>query len=105
MIQLCLIGILVHLLENDKTTAKILSEKFEISTRSVYRYIDILACNNIPVYTVKGINGGIFLDKNFCLSSSLLSEDEKHYLFTLLKCNTDTTATNIKSKLNLEKSA
>ena len=102
MVQLCLIGILVHLLENDTTTARELSEKFEVSTRSIYRYIDILACNGIPILTTKGSNGGIKIDKNFCLSSSLLNEDEKDYLFALLKPNSDDKATKLIRKLNLK---
>ena len=102
LVQLCLIGILVHLLENENTTARELSEKFEVSTRSIYRYVDILACNGIPILTIKGSKGGIKLDKNFCLSSSLLNEDEKDYLFSLLKTNSDTRATNLIGKLNLK---
>ncbi len=101
MIKLCLIGILVDLLENNKLTAKFLSEKYEVSTRSIYRYIDLLICNGIPISTQKGVNGGIYLDKNFCLSSTILSKDEKNYLFSLLAKQNDEIASSLKNKLNL----
>ena len=103
MVQFCLIGILVDLLQNPKCTARELSEKYEVSTRSIYRYIDLLACNGIPVITTKGAKGGIKIEKNFCLSSNLLSEDEKCYLFSLLQNKSDNTSTAIVSKLNLNK--
>ena len=102
MIQYCLIGILVDLLQNEKCTAKTLSEKYEVSTRSIYRYVDLLACNGIPIITSKGAYGGISIEKNFCLSSSLLSETEKEYLFSLLGTKHDLTSTSIMHKLNLK---
>ena len=101
MIQYCLIGILVDLLQQDKCTAKKLAEKYEVSTRSIYRYIDVLACNGIPVITSKRINGGITIEKEFCLSSSHLSEQEKSYLFGLLDKKNDNTSTSIMHKLNI----
>lgn len=102
MIQYCLIGILVDLLQHDKCTAKILSEKYEVSTRSIYRYIDLLACNGIPIITSKGSHGGISIEKDFCLSASLLSENEKNYLFGLLGNKNDTTSYSIMHKLNIK---
>ena len=101
MIQYCLIGILVDLLQHDKCTAKTLSEKYEVSTRSIYRYVDVLACNGIPIITSKGVNGGISIEKDFCLSSTLLSENEKVYLFGLLGNKNDTTSNSIMHKLNI----
>lgn len=101
MIQYCLIGILVDLLQHDKCTAKELAEKYEVCTRSIYRYIDLLACNGIPIITTKGTNGGITIKKDFCLSSNLLSEKEKKYLFSLLDTKKDSTSTSIMNKLNI----
>lgn len=89
------------MLENDKVTAKELSEKFEISTRTIYRYLDVLACNGVPFQTIKGVNGGIVIDKNFCLCASLLNEDEKTYLFGMLNKNKDAISVKISNKLNL----
>lgn len=103
MFNYCIIGILVNLLKKQKLTASQLSEKFEISVRTVYRYIEILESAGIPIICKKGKNGGIELIESYSMDANLFSEDEKDYLFDLLKNNTDTLSTKIKKKLNYEK--
>ena len=66
--------------QKKKTTAKQIAEVFEISPRSVYRYIDALSCANIPIYTQNGKNGGIFISEDFSMSSFYFSKQETEIL-------------------------
>lgn len=49
-----LFEIVYILLQKKKITAKELAEKFEVSTRTIYRDIEVLSRANIPVYMAKG---------------------------------------------------
>ncbi len=79
-----LFQILYYILEREKVTARELSEKFEISMRTVYRDIDWISSAGIPIYTVQGKGGGIAIDSNFVLKKSLLSEEEKEQILISL---------------------
>ncbi len=92
------IGILVNLLQKEKITAKYISAKYEISIRTVYRYIDILCASGVPIITQSGRNGGISLDKNFAINSLYFSLDEINRL--ILLCQKDSSLTNLKDKLS-----
>lgn len=72
------------LLNREKITAKELAERFEVSTRTIYRDLDVLSEAGIPIYATKGKNGGISLLPDFVLNKSVLSEEEqKGILFSL----------------------
>ena len=66
-------------------TAKELSEKFDVSPRTIYRDIDILSLAGIPIYTEKGKGGGISLLPNFVLNKSILSEGEQNEILIALQ--------------------
>jgi len=72
-----LLEIVYILLDKKKVTAKMLSECFEVSQRTIYRDIDVLSSAGIPVYTNKGKGGGISLLDNFVLNKSMLSDKEQ----------------------------
>lgn len=70
---------IVHILLNkEKVTAKELAEKFEVSTRTIYRDIDTLCISGIPIYTDKGSGGGISLLDDFVLNKSVMTEEDKN---------------------------
>lgn len=71
-----MMGILIQLMQTEKTTAKILSEKFEVSIRSIYRYVDSLSACGVPVCTETGRNGGISLTSTFNLDNMFFTKDE-----------------------------
>nr|WP_090885926.1 YafY family protein [Evansella caseinilytica] len=74
------------LLLNKKTvTAKELAERFEVSTRTIYRDVDVLSTAGVPVYTNKGNGGGISLLDNFALNKALISDSESESLLFALK--------------------
>lgn len=52
--QYLVFGIFLFISQKEKTTAKIISEKFEISKRTVYRYLDTLTSAGIPVVCEQG---------------------------------------------------
>lgn len=63
------IKLFISLLSRQKLTAKMLADRFMVSTKTIYRAIDNLSAAGVPVYTISGKNGGIFLDENFDIRS------------------------------------
>lgn len=56
-----LFKIVYHLLDKGRATAPELAEKFEVSVRTIYRDLDAISAAGIPIYTVQGKGGGIFI--------------------------------------------
>ena len=76
----------IYILLNRKTiTAKELAEHFGVSSRTIYRDIDVLSLAGIPVYTEKGKGGGINLLPDFVLDKSILSEQEQTEILSALQ--------------------
>lgn len=81
-------------------TAKELSERFEVSRRTIYRDIDTLSATGIPVYTNKGKGGGISLIENFVLNKSMLSDQEQDEILMSLQSLNAMAFSNIEPVLN-----
>lgn len=75
-----LFEIVYILLERKNVTARELAERFEVSTRTIYRDIEVLSEAKIPVYANKGNGGGIRLLDDYVLDKSLLSEEEQNQI-------------------------
>ena len=80
-----LFGIIYTLLSEESVTAKELADRFEVSTRTIYRDIDLLSSFNIPIYASKGKNGGISLLDNYKFDKSLLSKEEQNQILFALQ--------------------
>lgn len=80
-----LFKILYYILERGKVTAKELSDKFEVSIRTIYRDIDVISSAGIPIYATQGKGGGIEIADDFVLKKSLLSESEQEQILSALK--------------------
>ena len=80
-----LFEIVYILLERKTITAKELAERFEVSTRTIYRDIEILSQAKIPVYANKGNGGGIGLLEDYVLDKSMLSEEEQNQILFALQ--------------------
>ena len=80
-----LFEIVYLLLEKKKVTAKELAERFEVSTRTIYRDIEVLSRANIPMYATKGKDGGIGLLEEFVLNKTVLSEEEQNQILFALQ--------------------
>ncbi len=78
-------ALLITLLSNGKTTKKFLAEKFEISERTVIRYISAIAATGVPVYSIKGKYGGYAISSEFQFDKSYFTENELARIITCLK--------------------
>ena len=77
---------MLHMMLNRKNiTAKELAEYFEVSVRTIYRDVETLASAGIPVYSLKGKNGGIRLLEGYTLNKSLISQDEQNEIMYALQ--------------------
>ena len=68
-----------------RATAPELAEKFEVSVRTIYRDLDAISAAGIPIYTVQGKGGGIFILPEFVLEKSLLTPQEKEQILMALQ--------------------
>lgn len=80
-----LLEITIILLNRKSVTARELADRFEVSTRTIYRDLDVLSTAGVPVYTNKGNGGGISLLEDYSLNKTLLSEQESESLVLALK--------------------
>ncbi len=71
-----MMGILFVLLSKRSVKATYLAQKFEVSIRSIYRYINALECAGVPLYTIRGNNGGISIVDTYRFSSTFLTKSE-----------------------------
>ena len=72
-------------MQKKKITAKELAERFEVSTRTIYRDIESLSRANIPIYSTKGKEGGIGLLEEYVLNKTVLSEEEQNQILFALQ--------------------
>jgi len=80
-----LFELVYYLLAHGKTSAPTLAERFEVSTRTIYRDVEALSAAGIPVYTEPGRNGGIALMDHYVLDRSVFSLEEQGQLLTALR--------------------
>lgn len=73
------------LIQKKKVTAKELANKFEVSTRTIYRDIETLSRANIPIYATKGKEGGIEILDEYVLNKMLLTEEEQNQILFALQ--------------------
>ena len=79
-----LFEIIYILLDKKTVTANELAKKFEVSSRTIYRDVEILSGAGIPIYTTKGKGGGISILDNFILDKSVISKEEQSAIITAL---------------------
>jgi predicted DNA-binding transcriptional regulator YafY len=68
-----LLSILFELLEKGRLTADYLSKKYEISPRTVYRYVETLS-PFVPLHVKRGRGGGICLADNYRLPVGFITK-------------------------------
>lgn len=94
-------SLLLDLMRHDRITAKMMADKLELSTRTIYRYVDSLSANGVPVSTSTGRNGGIFLTQKYELNSVYFTDQDLNLLCDLLSHSTDPNASFLMQKLYL----
>jgi predicted DNA-binding transcriptional regulator YafY len=70
-----LLDIFFELLAKRKITASYLAQKYELSVRTVYRYVDILSMT-VPIYVKQGRNGGICISDSYKLPVGFMTKEE-----------------------------
>ena len=83
----------------EKQSAKDLAEEFEISTRTVYRYVDSLCGAGVPIVPIYGRYGGFKIYEGFKLREFFLTKNEKAYLTDLLSKQNNENAKMINLKI------
>lgn len=71
-----MMGILFTLLKNRRATAQELAARFDISPRSVYRYIEEMIVAGIPIDVARGQYGGIYISDAYKLPRGFLTRTE-----------------------------
>ncbi len=74
-----LISIILLLQTHQSITAKTLSEKLEVSERTIYRDMDVLSSLGIPIYSERGRNGSFKLNGKFQTSLTGLTHNDIYY--------------------------
>lgn len=84
-----MIAILFELLSKRCVNASYLAEKYDVSKRSIYRYINSLEAAGIPLYTVRGNSGGFALVDTYRISSTYLTINEFEQVINALSAIND----------------
>lgn len=71
-----MIKILMLLTSRRKVTAQEIADRFDISVRSVYRYIEEMNVAGVPIDVVRGRYGGLFIADTFRLPSGFFTRGE-----------------------------
>ncbi|WP_054956362.1 helix-turn-helix transcriptional regulator [Paenibacillus dakarensis] len=80
-----LLAITVLLLNRGRVSAKELSERFEVTSKTIYRDMDTLSQAGIPIVSHQGISGGFEIMEQFMIDRYLLSIEEMEALVTAVK--------------------
>ena len=70
-----ILDILIELLSKRQLTASYLAEKYDLSPRTIYRYVEIVA-NAVPLQIKRGRNGGICLSDSYLLPAGFFTKEE-----------------------------
>lgn len=71
-----LLAMIVLLLNRGRISAKELAERFEVSTKTIYRDMDALCRAGIPIAAHQGTSGGFEMMDQYTISRQLLTMDE-----------------------------
>ena len=80
-----LLAIVLLLLNRRKITAQELSERFEVSVRTIYRDIETIDAAGIPVVSHQGVGGGFAIMDSYRLEKQLLSPEEIMAMVSVLR--------------------
>ncbi len=68
--------ILFILLSKRKVSARELAQRFGVSVRSIYRYIDEMTVSGIPIDVARGASGGIYISDAYKLPKGFMTREE-----------------------------
>ena len=70
-----LLDMLFELLQKRRLTAYYFTKKYQLSARTVYRYLEVLSAH-VPLTITRGRNGGVALSGEYKLPVDFLTENE-----------------------------
>ena len=73
------------LIDKKQVTAKEMAERFGVSTRTIYRWVDALSVSGVPVYSQNGRGGGIAISEQYAFDTKVLSEEERLAIVSSVK--------------------
>lgn len=73
------------LIDKKRVTAKEMAERFGVSIRTIYRWLEALSISGVPVYSMKGRGGGIAISEKFAMDNTVLSEEERLAIVSSVK--------------------
>ncbi|MEE3314391.1 MAG: YafY family protein [Treponema sp.] len=73
------------LIDKKKVKAKEMAERFAVSTRTIYRWVEALSISGIPVYSTLGRGGGISIEEKFAMDKTVLSEEDRLAIVSSVK--------------------
>lgn len=98
-----MLRILFELLSKKCVKASYLAEKYEVSVRSIHRYINCLELAGVPIYTVRGNNGGFSIIDTYKLGATFMTKKEFEQTINTLTAITESVPnaeiTNVINKL------
>ena len=94
-----LIGILSILLQEEKTTAPELAERFEVSRRTINRDIEDLCKAGIPIRTAQGTGGGISIMDGYRMDRTILTSKDMQMILAGLRSLDSVSGSNYYSQL------
>ncbi|MBT2765513.1 YafY family protein [Paenibacillus sp. ISL-20] len=80
-----LLAITVLLLNRGRLSAKELADRFEVSSKTIYRDMDTLCQAGIPIVAHQGISGGFEIMEHYMIDKYWLSAEEMSALVTAVK--------------------
>lgn len=84
-----LYGIMLTLLIKKKASRRYLAEKYEVSERTISRYVDTLSESGVPIYSLSGKEGGYAISDEYKLDKTLFSPEELRRVITCVKAAPD----------------
>ena len=97
-----LIAIVMLLLENETMSAATLAQRFNVSKRTILRDMDTLNLARIPIYAVRGTNGGFGIMATYKFDKRLLTVTDLQTILTALAKLNDWTLDD-QTRLTLDK--
>lgn len=79
-----LLAILNILANTDRITVKELTERFEVSKRTIFRDLVTINESGIPIVTYSGIGGGVSIIEGYKYKRSVFSREDLTQIFTAL---------------------
>lgn len=80
-----LLAIIMILLNKNRVSASKLAEKFEVSSRTIYRDIESICQAGIPIVSHQGIDGGFSIMDNYKIDKNLFTAEEMTAILTALE--------------------